>query len=230
MPVLVDTYNLLHITGILPPEYAGIDVHGLAAMIARSRYRRQQVTLICDGTPRSRESSADAPSSRLRIVYAGPGREADDEITDLIDRDSAPRRLLVISNDHRIRQHARRRKARTLACETFLRRLVLDARHASPGRKQASPRRPIEPLDEKQITAWYREFGINDHTSPPASHPPAPSPPISDISPADDAAAALPADRSPVSRKPRADGPLDPNDLDWLDMNDWIDDDRQNPR
>lgn len=196
MPLLVDTYNVLHITGILPPEYAGLDVHGLAALVAGSRYGRQPVTLICDGTPKGVPAETAARADRIRIVYAGPGREADDEITTLINRDSAPRRLTVVSNDNRVKQAARRRKARAMAGETFLRHLALDAAK-SPARRSPAQRPPV-PLDETQVNAWMRYFGVDEADSPPASDPLAPPP------------------ETPT------DAALDPNRLDWLDMNDWL--------
>lgn len=196
MPLLVDTYNVLHITGILPPEFAGLDVYGLASLVAGSRYGRQPVTLICDGSPKGVPAESADRGDGVRIVYAGPGREADDEITRLINLDSAPKRLTVVSNDNRVKQAARRRRARSMAGETFLRHLALDA--AKSPKRRTSARRPPVPLDETQVEAWKRIFGVDDADSPRASDPLAPPP-------------EMPLDEA-----------LDPNRLDWLDMNDWL--------
>lgn len=50
MPLIIDVYNVLHTTGILPPDIAGLDVEGLRKLIAISRYRDQYSLLVCDGT------------------------------------------------------------------------------------------------------------------------------------------------------------------------------------
>ena len=93
MPLLIDTYNVLHMTGILPPEMAGIDVGGLIRLISSSRYRRQLVTLVCDGTG-PMHSSPGLPRL-IAVHFAGPGREADDLILALIDAASDRRRITV---------------------------------------------------------------------------------------------------------------------------------------
>ncbi|HMN97297.1 MAG TPA: NYN domain-containing protein [Phycisphaerales bacterium] len=49
MPLIVDTYNVLHVTGVLPPALAGLDVDRLAVLIAQSRYRWETTWLVCDG-------------------------------------------------------------------------------------------------------------------------------------------------------------------------------------
>ena len=49
MKVLIDTFNVLHVTGVLPPGLAGPDVTGLAALITTSRWKSAQIAMVCDG-------------------------------------------------------------------------------------------------------------------------------------------------------------------------------------
>ena len=49
MPLLVDACNVLHVTGVLPPHLAVGEPAELAALVLRSRYARDRVTLVCDG-------------------------------------------------------------------------------------------------------------------------------------------------------------------------------------
>lgn len=49
MPLIIDVYNVLHTTGILPPDLAGIGVTDLKRLIAISRYRNEPCRLVCDG-------------------------------------------------------------------------------------------------------------------------------------------------------------------------------------
>ena len=44
MSLIVDTYNVTHVVGILPPDLAGIDTLGLIRLLANSRFQREQIT------------------------------------------------------------------------------------------------------------------------------------------------------------------------------------------
>ena len=69
MPLLVDTLNVLHVTGVLPPELAGPEPADLAAWIERSRYRRQKVSLVCDGQKPSQQSFSR--DSLVTLIWTG---------------------------------------------------------------------------------------------------------------------------------------------------------------
>ncbi len=49
MPLVVDAYNVLHVTGVLPPEIAGLDLNGLADLIEASGLAKDEVWIVCDG-------------------------------------------------------------------------------------------------------------------------------------------------------------------------------------
>jgi len=95
MPLLIDTYNVLHTTGVLPPEMAGIDIGGLIQLISASRYRNQLVTLVCDGTG-PMPSSPGLPRL-IAVRFAGPGREADDLILEL--RESLGTTVVIVTHE-----------------------------------------------------------------------------------------------------------------------------------
>ncbi|MFW5653144.1 MAG: hypothetical protein ACOC0P_03785 [Planctomycetota bacterium] len=75
MPLLIDVYNVLHTTGILPPDLAGIGLADLKRLIAISRYRSEQCRLVCDGVApvTSDLSGAHAP---LRRAAGAPSDRA----------------------------------------------------------------------------------------------------------------------------------------------------------
>lgn len=177
--LLIDTSNVLHVTGVLPTHLAGLDVPGLARLISTSRYSQRRAVLVSDGVgPRttsggSSESDSGseafkpvntAPSGReiagLDLVYAGADREADDVIELLIARDSAPRRLLVVSTDRRLVRAARRRRARSLTSEDFLRQIAGDSE------RKPKPELPgfaaQVPLNSYAVGYWMALFGYSD--------------------------------------------------------------------
>lgn len=155
MALLIDGYNLLHAT--MPPSLAGLDELGLCRVLARSTFASERTTIVCDGKPKPH-----APAGAfhgVRLVYSGPDRTADDVIIDLIERDTAPRRLIVVSSDRAIQAAARRRRANAVTADEFVNMLSHSRPDASPG-----PVRPRGPLTDDQVRRWLREFGIDDET------------------------------------------------------------------
>ncbi|MHC4948798.1 MAG: NYN domain-containing protein [Planctomycetota bacterium] len=156
MPLVVDTYNVLHVTGILPPDLAGIGVEGLADLLGRSRYDREPTVLVCDGTARGKPRAG--LRGRVEVRYAGPGRTADEVIARLVERSTAPRRLTVVSSDRAVARSARRRRCRVLTSEAFLRQLAADATRERP---PEPPGRPDGPLSEEEVRQWTAELGLD---------------------------------------------------------------------
>ena len=157
MPIIIDTYNALHVTGVLPPELAVGEPEGLARLIAASRFGSEAVWLICDGVPRGATRVG-----RIVIEGAGPGKSADDHIAAFLERSSAPRRLTVVTSDRAIQRKARSRGAECVKSEDFLAMLADDARRVKPARGRPappSPRRSV-PLSEREVAGWMTLFAI----------------------------------------------------------------------
>lgn len=188
--LLVDVSNVLHVTGVLPQHLAGLDVPGLARLIAASRYGKRRAVLVCDGGGpaglRAAEPGAavdggsvsttnTAPSGKeiagLDIVYAGANQEADDVIELLIARDTAPRRLLVVSTDRRLIRAANRRRAQRITSEAFLRHLAADSE--KPKAKPLPGYATQVPLNEYAVGYWMSLFGYGsmEGAAPPGERP-----------------------------------------------------------
>ncbi len=179
MALIVDAYNVLHQAHQLPPEFGSISATDLCRLLERSAWAEQRATVVCDGSPKPDEGDYLGP---IRLVYSGPGRDADSVIIDLIDRDDGPRDLVVVSNDREIRRAARRRRAKAMSAERFLRHL---ARKPSPGGTG-------KPAPAGDAERWLDEFGLDAGTveqlereadaqarkrqPPPEPHTPAPQP------------------------------------------------------
>lgn len=152
--ILVDAYNVLHVTGVLSPEVAGPDLQDLAELIALSRWASIPAQLICDG----KATKAARPPRGVKIVYAGAGKDADSLIESLIERDTAPRSLRIVSSDRRLRNAARRRKASWMSSEDFLRALNHDA--GRPSRGKLSSGKPPAPVPEGSVERWLADLGV----------------------------------------------------------------------
>jgi hypothetical protein len=170
--LIIDTCNVLHRTGILPPDLAGIDEHGLVKLLLTSRYRNRESLLICDGGPSEARISREHP--HVRYVFGRPEQTADDLIMDFIERSSAPKRLLVVTSDRRIAATARRRRCRILDSDTFLEQLAQDAQ----GRESFSRNTAHPASEDHAVEAWIKRFGLDeDLTTIPLSERPTPPPP-----------------------------------------------------
>ncbi len=195
MPLIVDAYNVVHQTGVLPPGLAGMDVAELAMVLPRTRFAGDLVTLVCDGIPAAGQPRvADRPGVRVR--YAGGGMSADDLIAAMVNRSSAPRSLTIVSSDREVQRAGRRRRCGVLPSDEFLRRIAedlhglhLDALAAEeerggPGARRAgTPTPPIGVPFPPEMLAEAAEQRIPPPTPAkprepePEPAPPTPTPP-----------------------------------------------------
>ncbi|MEO1582990.1 MAG: NYN domain-containing protein [Planctomycetota bacterium] len=188
--LLVDTYNVLHTPAALRSVHDDPTPGHLAVLIAASRFRRDRALLVCDGSPHPEHLGPSAERTAecryrvegVEIVYAGAGRDADSLIELLIDRDTAKRRLRVVSSDRRLIRAARAVRARSIDANGFVETLLDDAQRA--GRRWTRPAFTTEvPLSAHAVRYWSDLFGIaaDDLDTPPtaeriASTPSAPRP------------------------------------------------------
>lgn len=141
--LIVDTFNVLHAIEGLGPEAADLTVASLGQTIARSRFVGIACILVCDGNSGTSGLIEGAPSVQTR--YVGAGRDADSEIERMIASNTAPKRLLVVSSDHRIRRAALKRKSKWLDSRTFLAQILRDSE------KSAGPSPVLSADDEREI-------------------------------------------------------------------------------
>ncbi len=159
----------------------------------------------------------------VEIAYPGPNRDADSAIERLIERDSAPKKLLVISSDRRILTAARKRRCAAMPSEPFLAQLAHDHKHPrGPG--YTYPEFALDvPLDPTEIKRWRDKMGLADIDLPAAHDPLAKNPkPTQPTEPdKNKQPPAPPADPLLNEALREWDGRLD---LDDLDMSRWLGD------
>lgn len=124
MPMLVDGYNVLWHP--MPVTLAGLDEAGLAQLLSRGAFARDRVTIVFDGQPKGIDAS-EAAAARATVLFSGPGKSADDMIIDRIAADSAPRRLVVVSDDREIQKAARRRRCAAWPSDWLIQAMAREA-------------------------------------------------------------------------------------------------------
>ncbi|MSR29287.1 MAG: hypothetical protein EXS03_06920 [Phycisphaerales bacterium] len=163
MPILVDANNALHVTGVLPPDIAGVDEAGLAALVNGSRYASDVVCFVCDGAPRGRPTVA---TGAVQFVYSGARLSADAVIGRLVDACTAPASMTVVTNDRAVARHAARRKCKGLSADEFLAALARDYESRLGGSSYRRLSRPkFAALSSAQVEAWKAYFGLADPAS-----------------------------------------------------------------
>ena len=166
MSILIDGYNLLHASGILG---RGVGPGGLErsrtallSFLAESlevEEISQTVVVFDAGTP-----PHGLPRSLVHrgiTVYFSSGHaDADELIEELIQADNAPRRLTVVSSDHRIQRAARRRKATPMDSDKWYGSIV-QRRIESLRRPGQGSQKPSPPATENEVNYWLRRFGVD---------------------------------------------------------------------
>ncbi len=164
MSLLIDGYNLLHVTGIFGsargPQGLERSRNALLNFLARvlSEDLRRQTTIVFDAKDAPPGLPRIAQHEEMTVHFASKHEEADDLIEELIRADGAPTQLTVVSSDRRIRRAARRRRASSVNSDRWYEETVreYDARRVPSEFAEAKPRAP---LSETEVEAWLAEFG-----------------------------------------------------------------------
>lgn len=179
MRILIDGYNLLHVSGILRRGLGpGSLERARNALLNRlvallSPEERVETVIVFDAKEGPRDLPTELDHQGILVRFARDFEEADDLLEYLIRTHSAPRQLLVVSSDHRVQKAAKRRRAKVNDSEPWLNQLHLTETDTEVEEISPDPKR--DPLDPRQVVKWMREFGYEDDFTPPSLEPAAES-------------------------------------------------------
>jgi predicted RNA-binding protein with PIN domain len=158
---LIDGYNLLHAMGALSGR---VGPHGLEK--ARARLlgllaggfgdEAGSVTVVFDAANAPPHAPAEQSFRGVQVRFAVRHEEADDLIELLLRHESAPQRVTLVSDDHRLQQAARRRACRVQGCGEFLE--WLDRHRRDRQRPLAAAPEKRDRLSEAEMQSWLEEF------------------------------------------------------------------------
>ncbi|HJT34179.1 MAG TPA: NYN domain-containing protein [Pirellulales bacterium] len=179
MRLLIDGYNLMHAAGIIGRGVGpgGLERSRLALLnfVAESLDEDQRVaaTVVFDARGAPHGLPATLLHRGLTVRFAAGYEEADELIEELIRAESAPRRLTVVSTDHRLQRAARRRRATAIDSEQWYAD-VLRGRGQRPcaAEPAARPNRPIDPSEVEFWLAQFDEASENQNLNDDAIFPP----------------------------------------------------------
>ena len=121
MKILIDGYNLIFQCG-LQGRSAGSDALERARnrLLGELKSRmdeatRKKTTIVFDARNRPVKQVSDYEKiHEIQVIYAASHPDADSLIEELIRKHSTPKKLTVVSSDHRIQRAAARRNSRAL--------------------------------------------------------------------------------------------------------------------
>jgi uncharacterized protein len=164
MSLLIDGYNLLHASGILArgigPGVLERARTALLNFLAESLCAEelQRTTVVFDATHAPKGLERFTRHRGIDVRFALPGGEADDLIEQLIREDSAPRKLIVVSSDHRLHRAAKRRKATPIDSDRWYRDVLKRRLQRSDAPSEDRPN-VDGPLSEQETAYWLQAFG-----------------------------------------------------------------------
>jgi predicted RNA-binding protein with PIN domain len=157
--IIIDGYNLLWSIQKSSEDFESITVVQLCRFIAA--YLRQIDEVGCvvfDGIgPPDKEIFDDM--GKLEVLFSGRSEDADQVIGDKITANTAPRRLMVVSSDRKLRAAARRRKATSIKAEAFWENILSEAGRT---RRPREPRAKREGISESETEQWLKRFGLDE--------------------------------------------------------------------
>ena len=164
MSLLIDGYNLLYAAGIVGrgtgPGGRERSRMALLNFLAESLDPEEiaRTTVVFDAAQAPPGLPREWKHRGILVRFSAGYEDADALLEELIRADSAPRRLTVVSSDHRIQRAARRRKARAVDSDVWYAE-ILHRRSDRQHHKPVQPARPAVPLSEKEVQQWLDRFG-----------------------------------------------------------------------
>jgi len=163
MPLLIDGYNLLHVTGIFGEGHDQTALarsrqallNFLAASIAPKE--RAQTTIVFDAASAPPGLPRTIACHGMTVHFARGYPDADAMIEELLEQYQAPKSLLVVSSDHRVQRAARRRGAKSTDSAPWYSEL-LAARRASAAVDEDLPAKSVGELSPDEIAYWLDKF------------------------------------------------------------------------
>jgi len=157
MPILIDGHNLLYAVKAMTEGQVFSEVQLCSLISGYLRQTKQRGEVIFDGRG-PLDKSGLLGTTNLEVSFSGSATDADTVIEDRIRESTAPKRLTVVSNDHRLIKAAKARKAAAVTADDFWEKVF---------KKLSRKRRPPEPaakrtgITEGETDFWLKFFKLD---------------------------------------------------------------------
>ncbi|MEZ6102070.1 MAG: NYN domain-containing protein [Pirellulaceae bacterium] len=169
MAILIDGYNLMYGSGILPLGKVPHTLQYYRQSLMRfldehlSADDLAQTTVVFDAAESPPGLPRHYAHGTVQVYYAADHAEADDLIEELIEADRLPQKLLVVSSDHRLQRAAQRRGAECIDSDAWYDQLRENKQRFDNDSTKKSVAPPASDkqreLSEEEVRRWLEEFG-----------------------------------------------------------------------
>ena len=163
---LIDGYNLLHAVGWMnagmkPSALAPARTKLLDWLADSAACRTQAATfrVVFDAMKGPGHTSRETTHRTVTVSFAYRST-ADDRIEELLDGAADPKRLVVVSNDTRLHESARRARAKGWFTPAFLDWMLAAAESAKPAAERTTAEKPDGPPPPDEAAAYLRVFDV----------------------------------------------------------------------
>ena len=168
--ILIDGYNLIFQCGLegrsrTPASLRrarGRLIGELKAGLADSIRKHTAVVFDATRLP-SGESQPTRTESGLTIIYAIDHEDADTLIEILIQKNSTPKKLTVVSSDHRLHKAASRRKSTPIDSDEWFDQIAGETSKQLANKSIETEVKP--PVEHLTDVDWMAEFGFEQQSS-----------------------------------------------------------------
>jgi len=156
--LIIDGYNLLRAVQNLTEQSFNITDVQLCSILSEYLYRiKKKGSIVFDGTG-PRDKTAFNNLYNLEVIFSGSSREADDIIEKLVLEDTAPKRLIVVSSDRRVKTAANKRKATAVDSIDFWMEAIKTIEKKRE--RNVEPLAKFTGISEVETEYWLKVFGL----------------------------------------------------------------------
>jgi len=160
MPYLVDGYNLQKRIQKTDPQFETLSDTYLCKILSRYLKRiRDQGQIIFDGIGPPDKTGFENLDN-IEVVFVGRNTDADTVIERKIKANTAPKKLVVVSSDRRLRVAAAKRKATGIKSEDFW--PMLTSQLGRRSKPRVEPRSKHDGLTESETDYWCDFFDLKE--------------------------------------------------------------------
>lgn len=164
MPLLIDGYNLMYGAGIVG------DVRGprgfersraaLIGMVSRvvTASERAGTTIVFDAADAPPGLPSTIDYEGITVRFARGYADADELLEELIAADHTPRRLTVVSSDHRVQRAAKRRKAEAVDSDVWFDAALRRLREGAAGARGDDAAKPQASGGDAEVKFWLERI------------------------------------------------------------------------
>jgi predicted RNA-binding protein with PIN domain len=169
MKYIIDACNLIFHDQVLEETLESRGFPAVRALLVSilTRFARaerlDEIVAVFDGSEKAahrprNELSADG---RIRMIYANPRDQADQEIIDLVHGARQRGTITVITNDKFILREVKSAGARTLGSGAFLKRIRRSVKRSQDPLRGEDPRK-YHGISPREVDEWMKVFGFEE--------------------------------------------------------------------